>query len=254
MSFDLVNIEKWPESIQDLYYEGLYFIDYINKMSNYRGDIDINEVMELEIDIKRWLHEINLKVIPKTLYKPDVLQHAFNEVDRGFFVNDSQIDQTMEYVLRIIESVPFDRIQTNSIKKSKTTLPFINYVDISRIEELDNIKNKSFDLSKLIQFCKELNSCFKNCNYLATAMIIRAIIDHVPPIFGCKNFSEICNNYKGTRSFKDSMLNLDRSSRKISDNHLHSQIRKTEVLPNRTQVNFSNDLDVLLAEIVRLLK
>jgi hypothetical protein len=30
--------------------------------------------------------------------------------------------------------------------------------------------------------------------------------------------------------------------------------RATEVLPNATQVNFSNDLDVLLAEIVRMFK
>lgn len=34
---------------------------------------------------------------------------------------------------------------------------------------------------------------------------------------------------------------------------LHQQIRKREVVPNRTQVNFSNDLDVLLGEIIRKL-
>jgi hypothetical protein len=251
MSFDPANIEKWPEYVQDLYYEGLDLIQYIDKVKNYDGDID--EAMELETDLKRWLHQINLRIIPKTLYKNEDIQQIFDEVDRGIFANDTQIDQAVEYALKIIESVPFDKIQENAVKKS-ITLQVINYVDISRIEELDNIKNKSFDLSKLIQFCRELNSCFRNCNYLAIAMIIRAIIDHVPPIFGCKIFSEVCNNYKGTKSFKYSMLNLDKSLRKISDNHLHSQIRKTEVLPNRTQVNFSNDLDVLLAEIVRLLK
>ena len=50
------------------------------------------------------------------------------------------------------------------------------------------------------------------------------------------------------------MENLNNSSRKISDSHLHTQIRKKEVLPNSNQVDFTNDLDVLLAEIYRVLK
>jgi hypothetical protein len=90
---------------------------------------------------------------------------------------------------------------------------------------------------------------------MAVAMLVRAILDHVPPIFSCKNFAEVSNNYGGgSKSFKQSMANLESSSRKIADSHLHTQIRSKEILPNKTQVNFSNDLDVLLAEIVRLLK
>ncbi|MDX6289746.1 MAG: hypothetical protein QOH42_1545, partial [Blastocatellia bacterium] len=34
---------------------------------------------------------------------------------------------------------------------------------------------------------------------------------------------------------------------------LHQQIRKREVIPSRTQVNFSNDLEVLLGEVIRRL-
>jgi hypothetical protein len=44
------------------------------------------------------------------------------------------------------------------------------------------------------------------------------------------------------------------NSRDISDRTLHSQIRSKEALPNKTQVNFANDLDALLEEIVRILK
>jgi len=47
------------------------------------------------------------------------------------------------------------------------------------------------------------------------------------------------------------MTHLDKSSRKIADSYLHGQIRKKERLPNKTQVNFSQDIDVLLAEICR---
>ncbi len=47
---------------------------------------------------------------------------------------------------------------------------------------------------------------------------------------------------------------LQNSLRNIADNHLHQPIRKKESLPNRSQINFSNDLDVVLAEVIRLLK
>lgn len=85
-------------------------------------------------------------------------------------------------------------------------------------------------------------------------MLVRSILDHVPPEFSCKSFSEVANNYAGSKSFKQSMAHLENSSRKIADAHLHTQIRKTESLPNKTQVNFTNDLDVLLAEIARILR
>jgi len=128
------------------------------------------------------------------------------------------------------------------------------YVDPSRIEDLKSLKHPSFDFSKLIRMCDELNTCYAEECYLAVAMLVRSVLDHVPPIFGCKNFVEVANNYAGAKSFKDSMKNLESSSRKIADSHLHGQIRKSESLPNRTQVNFANDMDVLLAEIVRTLK
>ena len=50
------------------------------------------------------------------------------------------------------------------------------------------------------------------------------------------------------------MANLETSSRKIADHYLHAQIRQSEALPNVTQIDFSNAVDFLLAEIVRVLK
>jgi len=128
------------------------------------------------------------------------------------------------------------------------------YVDKKRIQELMNIQSNSFDLSKLIQLCIELNEAFSNNCYLSCALLARSIIDHLPPIFGHKTFGEVCSNYKGSKSVKESITNLQKSLRKIADNHLHTQIRKKDILPTKTQVNFSNDLDVLLGEVVRILK
>ncbi len=136
----------------------------------------------------------------------------------------------------------------------KLSSPMGDYVHQDRINALKAISSKDYDLTKLIQFCNELNSCRKDENFCAIIMLCRALLDHVPPIFDVHSFNEVANNYAGTKSFKESMDRLNISSRKIADQHLHTQVRNREVLPTITQVDFSNDLDVLLSEIVRILR
>jgi hypothetical protein len=128
------------------------------------------------------------------------------------------------------------------------------YIDRSRLQELKNVSAMKFDLSRLIRILEEMNACYKTQCYISVITLTRAMLDHVPPIFSYKTFSEVANNYTGSKSFKESMKHLDNSSRKIADQYLHTQIRHKEALPNKTQVNFSNDIDVLLSEIVRVLK
>ena len=101
--------------------------------------------------------------------------------------------------------------------------------------------------------CKELNDNYSLANYLSCGMLIRAILDHVPPIFGKSTFKEVVNNY-GTKSFKDIISPLEDSARKISDSYLHNPIRKKEILPTKTQVSFQPNMDCLLTEIVRVIK
>ena len=127
------------------------------------------------------------------------------------------------------------------------------FVDELRMDQLSHINSQNYDLTRLVELCKELNIRYSKESYLAVAMLTRSLLDHIPPIFGVSTFSEVANNYNGSRSFKESMQRLDTSCRKIADSHLHIAIRKKEVLPTKTQVNFTNDVDVLLAEIVRLL-
>jgi hypothetical protein len=129
-----------------------------------------------------------------------------------------------------------------------------HFVNTARIAELQAANSSTYDLTKLIQICLELNNAFTTESYISIIMLTRGLIDHVPPLFGATSFARVASSYGGTRSFKDSMQHLENSSRKIADQHLHSPIRKKEVLPNFTQVDFSNDIDVLLAEIVRTVR
>ena len=128
-----------------------------------------------------------------------------------------------------------------------------DFVNTERIEELKSLNSDKFDLQKLVRYCEEINICYQNEAYLAVAMLTRALIDHIPPLFGASDFQNAYGQ-NGSKSFKEHMTHLDKSLRKIADSYLHSHIRKTETLPNNTQVNFSQDIDVLLSEICRRLK
>ncbi len=121
----------------------------------------------------------------------------------------------------------------------------------SRLAELRKLVSADFDFRKLIRLCEELNTNYSEKCYFATAMLTRALLDHVSPLFGKKTFSEVANNYDG-RSFKDAMQHLDSASRKVADSILHIPIRKSETLPTAQQVNCAQQLDMLLSEIVRI--
>jgi hypothetical protein len=125
----------------------------------------------------------------------------------------------------------------------------------SRLAELRTLSDPRFDFKKLIRLCEEINISFRAGCYLATAMLTRALLDHVAPIFGTKSFAEVANNYAGgSKSFKGTMQHLDTGARNIADGHLHGQIRKQETLPEAQQVDFRSGLDALLAEIVRIIQ
>ncbi len=125
----------------------------------------------------------------------------------------------------------------------------------SRLVELRSLVSTDFDFRKVVRLCEEINSSYGMQNYYATAMLIRGLLDHVPPVFGLKAFSEVANNYAGGgRSFKETMHHLENASRKVGDAHLHMPIRKSETLPTGQQVNCGQQLDVLLSEIVRIMR
>lgn len=131
------------------------------------------------------------------------------------------------------------------------------FVDPIRFEELMRVPNTRFDTTRLARtgMLDELDRAYWADSYLSCTLLIRAILDHVPPVFGQRSFAEVANNHSGAgRSFRESMLHLENSSRKVADSNLHLPIRQKESLPTKTQVEFRADLDVLLAEVVRVLR
>ena len=123
------------------------------------------------------------------------------------------------------------------------------YVDLMRIDQLKSISSKQFDLSRLIRLCEELNINFTEKCCLGTIMITQAIIDHIPPIFGCSTFSAITAENSGSNAFKQAIRNLSDGFGKIAGRYLNRQIKDIEPLPAISQVDFSEEIDILLVQI-----
>jgi hypothetical protein len=69
-----------------------------------------------------------------------------------------------------------------------------SFIADSRIDELRKLSSPDFDSQKLIRLCEELNSSYDNGNLYATAMLMRGVLDHVPPVFGHTTFAQVANN------------------------------------------------------------
>lgn len=149
-----------------------------------------------------------------------------------------------------------NQIRRKAAQPQKRTIadPSSEYVSPSRIAELRALPKGPWDLKRLARLAEELNLASRAQCHMATAMLVRAIADHVPPIFGYGNFDQVANNLPTGKSVKSSLQKLQGSLRNIADAHLHLQIRAQESLPAAQQVDFRQDLDVLLAEVVRVLR
>ncbi|WIY05524.1 hypothetical protein QRX60_17345 [Amycolatopsis mongoliensis] len=88
-----------------------------------------------------------------------------------------------------------------------------------------------FNCEKLLQLIAELNDNYAHEKTYSSHAILRAILDHVPPIFGFDDFKEAANNYGwGSRNDKNYMTRLLEFKTQAHD-VLHRQIsRKASLL------------------------
>lgn len=177
-----------------------------------------------------------------------------NSGSGGFFGGPSYacVQESSEIVRAAIRSI--QRKQANPLPSAPGIKPF---VDHARIVALQGMGAGSWDFTRLVELCREINVAAANRCHMSTAMLLRTILNHVPPVLGFATFAEVASNYGGpktNRSFKANMRRLEDSLRNIADMHLHSPIRSREDVPTAVQVDFSADLDVLLGEIIRVAK
>jgi hypothetical protein len=111
------------------------------------------------------------------------------------------------------------------------------------------IKGARLDTTKLVKMCEELNDAYGRGNYISSVLLLRAIINHVPPVFGASTFSEAVA-HQG-RSVKAILTRLNEDARPIADLHTHFLMRATEQLPTKNQIEpYKAGFEVLIQEVI----
>ncbi|OKP91350.1 hypothetical protein [Paenibacillus sp. P32E] len=132
---------------------------------------------------------------------------------------------------------------------------FINddYISKELIEDLGKLNNKEFGMKKLVQLCNEINWNYRLENYISVALLIRVLINYVPPIFGQATFVQVVSNSK--RSVQELLSPLENNLRKVADLHTHNMIGRKDQLPTKNQLEpFRANTEILLQEILSRLK
>jgi hypothetical protein len=98
------------------------------------------------------------------------------------------------------------------------------------------------DRAKLLRLIDELNDNYARGSFYAAHAVLRALLDHIPPLLGCTNFPAVANNYPWSRTDKAYMRRL-LDFKLQADDALHRQISaKSDLLslhdiPPRAWIN-----------------
>ena len=121
---------------------------------------------------------------------------------------------------------------------------------IARIEEIEHFR---VDTSSLVRMCREINSSYAHGNVLATALLMRTVMNHIPPVFGFETFAQFVASTG--RSLKESFTHLENGLRKVADFHTHRKMETSECYPSAAQVEpFKPQFELLMQQIVARLE
>lgn len=116
--------------------------------------------------------------------------------------------------------------------------PYVNEELIALLEGVSS----SFNTDKLIALVRELNANVSARHPFACQMLLRAILDHIPPAFGQKTFDSVVANVAWSRTDRGYVKKLS-DVRTSADDALHRQIRHApshlnmDDMPPRTWLN-----------------
>jgi len=145
----------------------------------------------------------------------------------------------------------------------EATLEFPDYAGLSAganvyivesglIARLAGKKSNAADVGTLVKICREINSSYAHGNILATVLLMRTVLNHVPPVFGHENFAQVVAN--AGKSLKESFQHLESGLRKVADFHAHRKIAALESYPSFAQVEpFKPQFELLLQQVEKSL-
>ncbi|WP_328365561.1 hypothetical protein OG800_35490 [Streptomyces sp. NBC_00445] len=165
-----------------------------------------------------------------------------------------------EYVARVAELLIEERLlfenvfigsSENFAQTVTAPIAMPVYVNAGLIEELEQKQGQTaWSLDKLLQLLRELNDCYAEHHVYACHALVRAVIDHVPPILGANSFESAVSNYKWTRTDKKYMARL-LEFKNQADDVLHRRIRPSkDVFTMHDLLPFGSYLNALLRECI----
>ncbi|MFI1092888.1 hypothetical protein [Streptomyces sp. NPDC020917] len=138
---------------------------------------------------------------------------------------------------------------TGAISSHSATSPeeLPQYVNGNLIKELEAKQGLTrLSPDKLLQLVSELNACFREGHAYACHALVRAIIDHVPPILGQKSFQAAASNYAwptdADRKYAKKLLEFKNQA----DDVLHRQIRTSRGVITMHDVPLAAYINALL--------
>lgn len=200
---------------------------------------------------KNWLARVTaiLKVGGRHSYKDfkNLSQHIYPSIPLKTRKHAAeQIDVFLRQILAqykaegTVNSPQFKSSGSSNNKNPDTE----TYVNKSILEDF-RLKKSYFNYQKLIALIEELNFNCLNKKTYSSCMILRAILDHIPPLLGKDTFDDVANQYNWG-SEKSSLRKAVRellNFRNIPDDVLHGRIsNKSDIidmsyLPNKFSIN-----------------
>lgn len=132
------------------------------------------------------------------------------------------------------------------VEPSEPPTPTLNepgsYIDERIFELIKQAHGGRWDCTKLLVLLHELDDNYRAGNAYAAHALLRALLDHVPPLFGQSSFTQVVNNHKWGRTDGRYVKRLV-TFRDQADDVMHRQIAKLpcllsmEDMPARAAVN-----------------
>jgi hypothetical protein len=117
------------------------------------------------------------------------------------------------------------------------------------IRRLVAVQTAKVDTEVLVGLCREINSSWSHGNVVATALVMRAVLNYVPPVFGHETFPQVVA--QSPRTLKEAWSHLEEGLRKVADFHAHRRLGPADIFPSPAQVEpFKPQFELLLHEVL----
>ncbi|MFJ7905201.1 hypothetical protein ACIQ6V_32745 [Streptomyces sp. NPDC096198] len=214
-------------------------------------------------DLKPWF----VKVLPDMLSAEPLINTGGVGVNGGWerevtrtVLQYRGVDTVEEYVARTCEAVIATAAQyapAPAAVEAPVAAPERGpYIAIGLLDDLDQAAQKTgWKVHKLIGLCRELNDNYVAGNPYACAALIRAVLDHIPPVFGHQDFKQVAAQYAFTvkRTDKAHAQRLA-AFKDIADDVMHRPISATVPVIGMNDLPEPARLNAVLQELLSILR